>query len=58
MEALHKFVDEGMTDSSFINGVSGVVNRGCPLADCGNGPVDGAHERAGNFKKVLSTLMA
>ena len=58
MEALHKFVDEGMTDVSFIDSVSGIVNRGCPKADCGNGPVDGAHERAENFKKVLSTLRA
>ena len=26
---LHKFVAGGMEDTSFINGVSGVVNRGC-----------------------------
>jgi len=56
IDELHKFVDGGMVDSSFINGVSGVVNRGCHDAPCGTGPVDGAHERAGNFNKVLNLL--
>ena len=26
---LRKFVDNGMTGTSFIDGVSGIVNRGC-----------------------------
>jgi len=56
IDELHKFVDGGMSDHSFINGVSGVVNRGCHDPPCGTGPVDGAHERAGNFQKVLTTL--
>jgi len=58
MDELHKFVDGGMVDHSFINGVSGVVNRGCHDPPCGTGPVDGAHERAGNFNKVLTLLTA
>jgi hypothetical protein len=56
MDQLHKYVDEGMSDHSFINAVSGIVNRGCHDPPCGTGPVDGTHERAGNFQKVLSTL--
>jgi len=56
MEELHKFVDGGMSDTSFINAVSGIVNRGCHDPPCGTGPVDGLHERAGNFHKVLSTF--
>ena len=27
-DELHKFVDNGMTGNSFINAVSGIVNRG------------------------------
>mmetsp|Transcript_5452 Transcript_5452/g.12613 ORF Transcript_5452/g.12613 Transcript_5452/m.12613 type:complete len:393 (+) Transcript_5452:97-1275(+) len=53
---LHKFVDEGMGDHSFINAVSGIVNRGCHDPPCGTGAVDGTHERAGNFNKVLDIL--
>jgi len=56
MKELHKFVDGGMTDNSFIDGVSGVVNRGCHDPPCGTGPVDGIQERAGNFNKVLTLL--
>jgi len=53
---LHKFVDGGMAGSSFIDAVSGIVNRGCHNPPCGTGPVDGALERAGNFNKVLGIL--
>ena len=56
MDELHNFVDGGMADHSFINAVSGIVNRGCHDPPCGTGAVDGAPERAGNFDKVLSTL--
>lgn len=54
---LHKFVDEGMQGTSFIDGVSGVVNRGCHDPPCGTGEVDGMHERASNFEKVLQALL-
>jgi len=53
---LHKFVDGGMSDNSFIDGISGIVNRGCHDPPCGTGPVDGLHERASNFKQVLTLL--
>ena len=53
---LHKFVDDGMKNSSFIEGVSGVVNRGCHDPPCGTGPVDGAQARTSNFFTVLSLL--
>ena len=56
IDTLHKFVDEGMTGSSFIDAVSGIVNRGCHNPPCGTGPVDGASERAGNFNQVLAIL--
>jgi len=52
-------VDAGMStaDTSFINGASGLVNRGCwnPPA-CGTGELDGGVERAANFAKVLGAM--
>ena len=58
IEHLHDFVDGGMADHSFINAVSGIVNRGCHDPPCGTGEVDGMHERAGNFQKALSILIS
>ena len=29
MTELHKFVNNGMVDMSFIDAISGIVNRGC-----------------------------
>ena len=58
MDELHKYVDTGMNDDSFIYAVSGIVNRGCHNPPCGTGPVDGGHERATNFNNVLNTLSA
>lgn len=58
MNELHNFVDGGMADHLFIDAISGIVNRGCHDPPCGTGEVDGKHERAGNFQKVLSTLNA
>ena len=37
LEQLHNFVDNGMGDHSFINAVSGIVNRGCHNPPCGTG---------------------
>lgn len=56
-ERLRAFVDGGMTDDSFIDGVSGIVNRGChnPPA-CGTGPLDGGDERRTNFHKALAAF--
>ena len=40
---------------SFIDSVSGIVNRGCPDKTCpSSGKVHGAKERIQNFKKVMS----
>merc|ERR1711976_45957 len=39
---------------SFIDKVSGIVNRGCPsLNGCSAGPTHEAHKRAQNFQTVL-----
>ena len=53
---LRAFVDGGYQDSSFIDAVSGIVNRGCPRATCSTGPVDGLADRRANFALVLSSL--
>mmetsp|Transcript_21053 Transcript_21053/g.45696 ORF Transcript_21053/g.45696 Transcript_21053/m.45696 type:complete len:570 (-) Transcript_21053:422-2131(-) len=50
---LHKFVNSGMKDTSFINAVSGIVNRGCHNPPCATGDVDGLHDRRSNFQEVL-----
>lgn len=56
LERLRQFVDGGMVDSSFIDAVSGIVNRGCPNAVCAAGAVDGLSDRRQNFKKVLEAM--
>lgn len=56
IEQLHAFVDGGLSDTGFINAVSGVVNRGCHDPPCGTGEVDGLLERSGNFYTVISLL--
>lgn len=56
MGQIKAFVRGGMNDDSFINAVSGIVNRGCHNPPCGTGPLDGGHERLENFKKVLEVL--
>jgi len=53
---LHKFVDGGMTDTNFINSVSGIVNRGCHNPPCAAGPVDGGPERTANFREALEVF--
>jgi len=56
---LKKWTDAGMNtaDTSFIDGASGIVNRGCynPPA-CGTGDLDAGDERANNFKTVLKAM--
>ena len=58
MDELHKFVDSGVSSdgNKFIDSVSGIVNRGCHNPPCASGGVDGAHERAQNFDKVLKAF--
>jgi len=56
---LKKWVDNGMQkgDRSFINGASGIVNRGCHNPpNCGTGELHAATERAANFDKVLEAM--
>merc|ERR1719316_1798273 len=52
---LQYFTDAGnINDTSFIDRVSGIVNRGCPsLNGCSAGPTHEAHKRAHNFQTVL-----
>mmetsp|Transcript_28712 Transcript_28712/g.60380 ORF Transcript_28712/g.60380 Transcript_28712/m.60380 type:complete len:514 (-) Transcript_28712:81-1622(-) len=51
---LKKFVEGGMSDTSFIESLSGIVNRGCHNPPCATGAVDGGYERRGNFDKALN----
>jgi hypothetical protein len=53
---LKKFVDNGMSDTRFIDAVSGIVNRGCHNPPCSTGDVDGKWERSSNFYKVLTVF--
>jgi len=56
---LKKWVDGGMNlaDTSFIDGASGIVNRGCHNPpNCGTGELHGGKERAQNFKKVMDAM--
>lgn len=55
---LRAFVDAGMpaSDTAFIDGVSGIVNRGCAALSCAAGAVDGVDDRRANFRKVLTAM--
>eukprot|EP00485_Elphidium_margaritaceum_P006056 CAMPEP_0202699996 /NCGR_PEP_ID=MMETSP1385-20130828/13207_1 /ASSEMBLY_ACC=CAM_ASM_000861 /TAXON_ID=933848 /ORGANISM="Elphidium margaritaceum" /LENGTH=885 /DNA_ID=CAMNT_0049357093 /DNA_START=101 /DNA_END=2758 /DNA_ORIENTATION=+ len=58
MTNLKEWVDSGMdlSDTSFIDAVSGIVNRGCTSLVCPSGPVDGVADRRENFAKVMNVL--
>jgi len=56
---LKQWVDKGMpiSDNSFIDGASGIVNRGCHNPPhCGTGELHAPQERRANFKKVLEAM--
>lgn len=56
---LRNWVDNGMSmsDNNFINGASGIVNRGCHNPpNCGTGDLHGGPERIENFKTVLRAM--
>jgi hypothetical protein len=53
---LHKFVNGGMSDMSFIDSVSGIVNRGCHNPPCATGEVDGLLDRRANFESILAAV--
>jgi len=58
-EELKKWVDGGMNlaDTSFIDGTSGIVNRGChDPPNCGTGDLHGGPARRDNFQKVLRAM--
>jgi len=59
LDELQKWVDGGMStsDTAFIDGASGIVNRGCHNPpNCGTGELHAADKRADNFKKVLNAM--
>jgi len=58
IDNVKNFVEGGMRDDSFIDAVSGIVNRGChnPPCENGTGPLDGGSERRENFRKVLDVF--
>ena len=47
---------KGANASAFIDATSGIVNRGCPFANCGTGAVDGGANRKANFIKVVELM--
>ncbi len=61
---LKKYVDsdfgknnyQPLNNVSFINSVSGIVNRNCPDSTCLAGDVHGIVNRANNFKKAMKGL--
>merc|ERR1712038_1055672 len=58
-DKLRSWVDGGMNlaDTSFIDGTSGIVNRGChDPPNCGTGDLHGGGARRENFKKVLQAM--
>ncbi len=56
IDELKQFVDDGMVSNSFIDAVSGIVNRGCPAQTCPSGVVHEAENRRDNFSKVLDIM--
>ena len=53
---LKKYIDDGMVGNSFIEAVSGIVNRGCHNPPCMNEELDGREDRSANFHKVLTVF--
>jgi len=59
IDELKAWVDGGMSngDVRFINGASGIVNRGCHNPpNCGTGVLDGERDRQDNFKIMLRAM--
>jgi len=55
---LTAWVDNGMdlNDHSFIDAVSGIVNRGCHDPPCGTGALHAREERRKNFAEVMRAM--
>ena len=58
LNELKNWVDAGMplNDWSFLDGASGIVNRGCYNPDCGTGELHARQERRDNFLTVLRAM--
>jgi len=59
VDELKRWVDAGMDtgDTSFVDGASGIVNRGCHNPpSCGTGELHGGASRARNFVTVLRAM--
>jgi len=58
MDKLKNWTDAGMdlSDESYINACSGIVNRGCYNPPCGGNKMDGGKQRAANFATVIKAL--
>lgn len=59
LDELKKWVNNGMNvaDTSFIDGASGIVNRGCHNPpNCGTGELHAGKERAEHFTKVIEAM--
>jgi predicted chitinase len=58
MSHLKNWTDAGMdlTDTSYINACSGIVNRGCYNPPCGGNAMEGGKERAANFATVIKAM--
>merc|ERR1719352_2214138 len=59
LDELKKWVNNGMNtaDTGFIDGASGIVNRGCHNPpNCGTGELHAGKERASHFKKVIKAM--
>merc|ERR1712150_231501 len=57
-DELKKWVDDGMniTDFGFLDGASGIVNRGCHDPPCGTGDLHGSWHRREHFLIVLRAM--
>merc|ERR1711920_1177435 len=58
-EEVKSFVDGGLNanDNSFIDGTSGIVNRGCHNPpNCGTGSLHGGQSRRNNFRTILTAM--
>jgi len=58
MTKLREWTAAGMdiSDRSYIDAASGIVNRGCYNPPCGGNVLDGADKRNANFVKVLKAM--
>lgn len=56
IESFSKNPDDSSGPGTFIWNISGIVNRGCPMANCGTGELHAGETRANNFKQYLTSF--